>query len=311
MMTRYFKALAVAFGCIVAAGSVSAQESAALPFVRLDRDPVSAGMGFAGAASTAETAYSAFRNSSVIPFSDKKMEVGISGQSWAPDGVESTNINFGTAFKAGNIVGFSFGAAYQAGEEYSVYNESGSAKGTYTPSDLVISVGTGIKILKCLSFGADFRYASQSLSTDNSCSAFAADAFLTYNSSHLGATAGLSSFGSSVKSESGESFSLPTSVTAGVYYKTGESAAGRLDVAVDADYFLSGDLTAAAGLQYSFKNFVFLRAGYHYGSESAVLPSFATLGLGLRYRGVSLDFAYLTANELIGGSMTFGLGFRF
>ena len=311
MMTRYFKALAVAFGFILVAGNVPAQESAALPFVRIDRDPVSAGMGFAGVASTAETAYSSFRNSSVIPFSGRKMDVGISGQSWAPDGVKSTNINFGTAFNTGSLVGFSLGAAYQSGEKYSVYNVSGDSKGTYTPSDLVIGAGTGIKILKCLSFGADFRYARQSLSADYSCSAFGADAFLTYHSSNFDATAGLSSFGSSVKSDSGESFSLPTSATVGVYYKTNESPAGRLDVAVDADCFLSGGLTAAVGLQYSFKNFAFLRAGYHYGSENAVLPSFATLGLGLRYRDVSLDFAYLMANEVIGGSMTFGLGFRF
>ena len=310
-MAGHFKTLAVALGCILATGSLCAKDGVGFPFIRIDRDPVSAGMGFAGVASTGETAYSSFKNSSVIPFSEKKATFGVSGQSWAPDGAKSTNANFGAAFKVSDRIGFSLGAAYQTGEEYAVFNTSGDSKGTYKPSDLVVGVGTGFRILKNISFGADFRYASQSLSVDDSFSVFNADAFLTYHFAGLNVTAGLSSYGSSLKSASGESFSLPTSATFGADWSKALSGNHGMRFAAEADYFFSGAVTAAAGVQYSFRNMVFLRGGYHFGTNDAVLPSFATLGLGVRLFGVSLDLAYLTANDVIGNTLTFGFGYCF
>ena len=98
---------------VMVCGTASAGDDA-LPFVRIVRDPVSASMGFAGVASGAETAYSSFRNSSVIPLSGDRFSTGFSYQNWAPDGVKTSNMNFGAAFKAGRF-GFAVGGAYQMG----------------------------------------------------------------------------------------------------------------------------------------------------------------------------------------------------
>ena len=114
-----------------------------------------------------------------------------------------------------------------------------------------------------------------------------------------------------MKSDSGDSFSLPASATIGADWVRQFSDSHGLRLAVDVDCLFSGNVTAAAGAQYSFKNMLFARAGYHFGTKEAVLPSFATVGLGVRFFGVSLDFAYLTGNDVIGNSMTFGLGYRF
>ena len=70
-------------------------------------------------------------------------------------------------------------------------------------------------------------------------------------------------------------------------------------------------MTAAAGVQYSFRDMVFARAGYHYGADKAVLPSFASAGLGVKFFGVELNVAYLFASDALGGTMTFGLGYSF
>ena len=155
------------------------------------------------------------------------------------------------------------------------------------------------------------RYASQKLSTDNSYSAVSADIFLTYRLSELNITAGVSSIGSSVKSVAGDSFSLPVSATIGADWSKTFSETHGIRIAADADYFFSGNVTVAAGAEYSFKNMAFARAGYHFGTKDAVLPSFATVGLGVRFFGVSLDIAYLTANGVLGNTLTFGLGYRF
>ena len=261
-------------------------------------------------ASGSETAYSSFRNSSVIPLSGDRFSTGFSYQNWAPDGVKTSNMNFGAAFKAGRF-GFAVGGAYQMGEEYTTADASGNPKGTFSPNDMIVNGGVGLRILDNLSAGANVRYASQKLSDDNSYSAIAADFFLTYRLSDLNITAGVSSIGSSVKSDSGDSFSLPASATIGADWARQFSDSHGLRLAVDVDCLFSGNVTAAAGAQYSFKNMLFARAGYHFGTKEAVLPSFATVGLGVRFFGVSLDFAYLTGNDVIGNSMTFGLGYRF
>ncbi len=310
-MSNLKKILMTAMTFLATASFVSAQDGEALPFIRIVRDPVSAGMGFAGVASGTETAYSSFRNSSVIPFAADKLSVGVSGQMWAPDGAKSTNLAFGTAFKTGKRLGFTVGGAYQIGEEYSSMDETGNSAGTFKPNDFVLNAGAGFLILDNLSVGANVRYASQKLSTDNSYSAVSADIFLTYRLSELNITAGVSSIGSSVKSVAGDSFSLPVSATIGADWSKTFSETHGLRIAADADYFFSGNVTVAAGAEYSFKNMAFARAGYHFGTKDAVLPSFATVGLGVRFFGVSLDIAYLTANDVLGNTLTFGLGYRF
>ncbi len=74
---------------VMVCGTASAGDDA-LPFVRIVRHPVSASMGFAGVASGSETAYSSFRNSSVIPLSGDRFSTGFSYQNWAPDGVKTS-----------------------------------------------------------------------------------------------------------------------------------------------------------------------------------------------------------------------------
>ena len=293
------------------AGEVSGRNAEALPFVRIVRDPASAGMGFAEVASVSGTAYSSFRNSAAIPFSAERMSAGVSGQIWAPDGAKSTNLGFGAAFKAGKRFGFSVGGAYQMGEKYSLTDETGNNAGTFRPNDMIINGGVGVRIIDNLAAGVNVRYASQKLSEGNSYSAVAADIFLTYRLLDLNVTAGVSSLGSSVKSESGDSFSIPTSATIGADWSKAISRCHGVRLAADVDYFFSGNVTAAAGAEYSFRNMLFARAGYHFGTNDTVLPSFATFGLGVRLFGVSLDVAYLTANDVIGNTLTLGLGYRF
>ena len=293
------------------AGEASARSAEALPFVRIVRDPVSAGMGFAGVASGSGTAYSSFRNSAVIPFSVERMAVGVSGQMWAPNGTKSTNLGLGAAFKAGKRFGVSIGGVYQQGDNYSIADESGNTTGTFKPKDMILNGGVGVKIIDNLAAGVNVRYASQKLSNDYSYSAMAADIFLTYRLADLNITAGISSLGSSIKSESGDFFRLPASATVGADWSKALTGSHGLRLAADVDCFFSGNIAAAAGAEYSFRNMLFARAGYHYGTEDAVLPSFATIGLGVRFFGISLDVAYLTANDVLGNTLTFGLGYRF
>ncbi len=298
-----------AAACLLSAGAASAQT--AMPTLRVEQDPVSAGMGFAGLASTCGTAYSALRNSSVIPLSDSKMSFGASYQSWAPDGAGDSNMALGAAFKLGEKFALSLAGTMQNGKEYTIMDKSGNDSGTFAPSIVSAGLGVGVKIIDNLAAGVNLRFASQKLSDDDSYSALCGDVFVTYRVSDFNFSAGAASLGGGVKGADGESYSLPASARIGADWTRGFAEVHSLKLDADLDYFFCGDVTAAAGVQYSFKDMLFARAGYHYGAETAVLPSFATIGFGVKYAGVQLNAAYLFASEALGGTMTFGLGYSF
>ena len=292
--------------------SYAQDKNSAHQFIRIPRDPVTGAMAGAGAASSFTTAYSSFRNPAVIPFSDRTVDVGASFQMWAPDGVKSNNVAAGVGYKAGEKFGFSVGFAYDMGAGMDTYDASGKSTGTFSPSEMVLNAGLGFAFTDKLGAGVNVRYSSDKVADGVSTSAFGADAFVLYKAlPELNITAGVSSLGSSVKDASGESFSLPMSATLAGAYAAAIDERNGLDIAVDADYFFTGGITAALGLQYSYDDMVFVRAGYHLGTDKAPLPSFATVGAGFKYAGFSLNVAYLTANNIIGNTLTFGLGVSF
>lgn len=64
-------------------------------------------------------------------------------------------------------------------------------------------------------------------------------------------------------------------------------------------------------MEFGAFSIVYARAGYHFGSKTAVVPSYASVGIGLRYAGVRLDAAYLFASEALGGTMQYTIGYEF
>ncbi|MCI1640313.1 MAG: PorV/PorQ family protein [Bacteroidales bacterium] len=285
----------------------------AMGYSAVVRNPVSAAMGFSGIASSSSMAWSSFSNSAAIPFYNGKFDAQVLYQDWAPtvDAIKSTDIAAGLAFKASDRLGFSLGFVNQSGVSYDLTDENGYSKGSFTPSDIQANIGVGFSLSEKLSAGADLKYLSSKVSDDNSYSAFAADIFAMYRMDDLNLTAGISNFGSSVKDDNGESFDLPASVNFGGAYVVKPGYVQSIEATLDAGYYFSGKFTAACGVQYGLFGTIYLRAGYHYGDDEAVLPSFATAGFGLKLKGVKLDFSYILGNENLKNTMNIGLGIAF
>lgn len=283
----------------------------AMPFARIDRNPVSAGMAFTSAASTTGIAWSSFSNSAVIPFYSHNFDVGASYQNWAPDGTKSTNFNFGAAYKINDFIGVSLGFASQEFQSYEEIDNSGMYIGSFSPNAIIVNGGFGIRLVDQLSIGVNARYIRQNITSGRTLDAYAGDIMLYYQPlKELGLSAGVASVGSRVKSLLGDKFKLPSSAVLAGEYATviGENS---LRADVNLDYYFSGSFLAGVGAEYGFKDMVFLRAGYHYGKDESVLPSFAAVGAGVKFAGVKLDFAYLTANKALGNTITIGLGYSF
>jgi hypothetical protein len=55
-------------------------------------------------------------------------------------------------------------------------------------------------------------------------------------------------------------------------------------------------------------DFVFVRGGYRYGGNSPI-PSFASIGAGVKFMGCKVNFAYILGSETMANTMSFGIGY--
>lgn len=285
----------------------------AMPFTRVPHDPVSLGMGGAGAALTSSMAYSTFRNTAILPYSDQTLDVAASYQMWEPDGSTTHNITVGAGWNINKKIGVALGLTYGAGDKYDIYSTSGANNGTFTPNDIQVNAGFGWKFVDFLSLGGTVKYLHQSLAEDYTYDAVAADIFLMTKLADFTVTAGISSIGGQVEAESGTKYDLPASITVAGGYNHVFGGKHGFDAAVDLDYYYNcSELTAAVGAQYTFKDMVSLRGGYHYGGDSAV-PSYGSVGIGGKIIGIRLDAAYViaTGDSVLKNSFCIGLGYSF
>lgn len=300
---------AAALACLIFSGEASAQEwNGMFAFSGVTRDPVSAGRGFAGVASSSP-AWASFSAPSSVSLSEKKLDVQIAGQQWAPDGVKSTNFAAGVSYRFGKL-GIGAGFAMNAGEKYSLVPVPGQVSGTFTPKDMQIGVSASYAFLDFLSVGVNVKYLNSKVSEYDNYEGVSADVTGTAAFGNFRVSLGVSDVGSSVKSVSGEKFRGPSSAVAGGAWSDRFGKNG-LGAAVDLNAYFSGSFTAAAGVQYDYSDMVFVRAGYHYGADDAFLPSFATAGIGVKFFGVNIDAAYLFGNDFLKNTITVGLGYSF
>lgn len=307
-MNSIFKTIALISAAM--AGFVipaAAQSSEALPFISIERDPVTSAMAGAGVASPSSTSFSAFRNAAAVAFAGEKMDFAVSTQAWTPDAVRSSNINASYNCKFGERFSLSVAGAYQMGEEYDVTDVSGIAQGTYRPSDVLFGVGAGYRITSDFGVGVNLKYASSKVADHTSFGAFAADVFLQYKFADFSVAAGMANIGSKVKAYDGTSYDIPAAAVVGFNYsfKSGKNA---VQANADVDYYVfSSNYAAAIGAEYGYGDMVFVRAGYRYANEGAVMPSFASAGLGVKFLGIKVDLSYLTLDN----SMCLGVSYAF
>ena len=300
--------LTLLFALALVSVTASAQTSDALPFVRTGHSAAREAMACAGSVSGASAAWASFDNAALSAFGDKPLDAAVSYSSWAPS---SGNLFAGgLTYRLGSKIGITAGAYYGLGKEYDVYSNEGVKKGTFTPTQMQFNLGMGYKLLPWLSLGANVHAATETLAEGASYKAFSGDLFLMGHMDSFKFAAGVVSLGTPVKSSTGTSYNLPSSVKlAGGY----EDSFGGISCAVytDLDYFfLASGFSAAVGAELGWDEIASLRAGYHFASKNTPLPNYFSAGLGGRLLGFSLDAAVLLGGQLSGTVLvTLGYGF--
>ena len=282
----------------------------ALPYTAAETDAASLGTAGADLVQTGTIANASFSNAAVIPFSDAKMDVAAGYTMWQPTGVGSTMVNVGAAYNMNNKFGLAVGFLYGMNPAYDITDASGAVKGQFKPSDMHMNVGLAYRFLPFLSVGANVGYATSSLAKDYSYGALAADVFAMAQFSGLRVTAGVANVGTSVKSKNGTAYCLPGSVAVGAGYEMAFADVHSVDVLLDADYYFGGWFAAAAGAAYTYNDLVVVRAGYRYGGASPI-PSYASVGAGVKFAGAKLDLAYLIGSSAMKNTLALSLGYTF
>ncbi|WP_297553713.1 PorV/PorQ family protein [uncultured Alistipes sp.] len=116
---------------------------------------------------------------------------------------------------------------------------------------------------------------------------------------------------------SGSHAALPLNLAAGAAFDTFVTDAHEVTLGVDAGYcFTPGDVRgfqASVGAEYNLMQLLQLRAGYHFGAREAYYPNYASLGAGVRFMHLRLDFAYLFAarDTFLRNTWSVSFGFDF
>ena len=308
-MKKYLLAL-VALS--LSAAAARAQGTDALGFTQINHNPVTSAFAGAGSASNGTAAYAAFSNASILPFYEGKLDVGAGLQLWAPSTSKSTNISVGAAYKIAPRFALSLGYALNNGQAYEVLDYNGQVSGQFSPKDHVIALGAGIGLGDSFSIGLNVRYAMQKLSAEDSFGGVSGDLFVAYQfNPDFRITAGVSTLGTPVTASNRKKFAQPASAKLAIDWGTTFAEVHSIHVMADGEFYFSRNFGAAAGLQYSWNQMVFVRAGYRFASQYCVIPSHLALGIGAKFFGVHIDVSYLTASKALGNTLNIGLGYSF
>lgn len=286
-------------------------QSQTVQFVNINPDPTVTGLSGVSAPAKAN-AFAFWNNSAATVFSESKMEIGASYGQWQPNTSDNSTVAVG-AF--GRITDFlAVTAAYRnfTHKSYTIMDENGINKGKFTPEEYSAGVGLAFKILPILSAGANVNYLSSKIGVGEKADAVTFDicAKAVLEDLSVGLTA--SNLGSKISYNDGAKYSLPSTVKLGAAYSLAINDEHNVTPMAQIGSLIDDfNFFAEAGAEYSYKDFAFVRAGYHYGDEKKYIPSFFSLGLGVRFFGFGLNAAYQLGSSNVNNSFLIALSWGF
>ena len=286
-----------------------------MQFLNLSVDARQSAMGNAGYVFA--NSFAVIQNMAVSMLDDTKpIQIGASYLSWQSSVSNSNNVSIAGLYKFKN---FTLGAGLRHvkySEELIVDNlgNSGSSEIRFLPVEYAIDMGMGYRINDMFMLGSTLRYVNSDLGAIQKASVFAVDLSLLYNKDNLSAGFGFTNLGTKADYGNGSN-QLPLRLRTGLSYSVLSSDLHKIIGVADVSYQLvqgANGLIGGAGVEYGFKDFLFLRTGYHFEQEN-IGASYVTSGLGVSLRGVTLDFSYLIAskNNPVNQSAAVSLGWRF
>ena len=301
-------------------------------WLEIDTGIRSIGMGTAQTASGRGISASAY-NPANLAFIDKQ-EVFFNRTNYIV-GMSHVFMGYATPLSDDEVVGFnvfSFDSGeIEGSEENPFLNESGEG-GTYKVTNFLVKGLYSARIGDQFKVGASLKYMREDID-DMYMQGVAFDAGVNYDLGVFGLILGssITNLGPDIKfqgkglevvdSESGEtivratdSFSLPTTIRFGVESQVmgGNSESFiyndllSLSIALDGIRSMDSYFYSSLGAELGFTDMVFARVGLYMGHDTKKI----SLGLGLKYDWIKIDYAY-TDYGVLGSTGQFGIGLEF
>ena len=239
------------------------------------------------------------------------IDAAISFGMWQPEYASDKMAGAGATWRITRRLAAGILFKYMIQPEYQASTGNGTdvRDGLFSPKEMNVGMGVSFAVLKCLSVGASIRVVNSVLAPEASSTVFGADIGLYFNNKGFSAGLSVNNLGNKVKY--GEKpYSQPMLAKVGAGYSTAFGISS-LSVSAEYDVLFNGAMMAGAGVEYGIKEIAFMRAGYHYGDSCKAVPSYASVGLGVKFWGVHIDASYLFASKTLNNSFSISLGYRF
>ncbi len=296
-MSRRMVALAVMMIICVSSTGARAGDpgTSGFLFLRLGNGARASGMGEAFTA-VADDATSMYWNPAGLASIDG-VELNLSHSEWFVD-IRFEQISVVNEM-LGGAVGLSFtGLFYGDIDRYGAY-PSRVPDGTFSPYDFAFSAGYGTDILPNLAVGAAAKLIYQKIDFESATS-WAADIGVSHKSMIEGLTiaASMLNLGPQAKFVE-EKFYPPLQLRAGAsYLYEAPWVHGNIVVATDVVFPNDGDAKLHMGAEYNYERYVSVRAGY----KSNYYVQGMTFGIGVKYKNLRFDYAFLPIEFELGDS---------
>lgn len=317
------KIILLATALVLSTATLSAQE-----FLTINPDVRTAGMANASVA-TSGGPYSVFNNAASSLFSPNLFEVGFSYSPWMQDVKKGYNLMaLGGYYSFNHKHSLAFGTRFYSEPKFSPdaadypflpkdenNNPILNGLGSFRPLSLSADLGYGYRVNDYLGVSVTARYIRSSygdLMTNNAIDFdVAAYARIPLNRMLEGAwvSTGLkvSNFGFSF-GDSG--YDLPTTVNLGGSLYAPIRDSHTLEASIDMGYRFLPSATKSfgvgIGVEYMLMQILAIRGGYHVADSHGY--DYGTVGAGLRFMHIQLDFSYLFASKKCPWRNTYQVG---
>ncbi len=305
-MKRFLSIIAMASILVV---ELNAQN---VSFINISPDTQSMGIGGASVAIGAN-AFAIYNNPAAMAMSDRTVAFAASYGMWQPQYSNNTLIGVSGFGKIGDKFGIGLSGRYFTHQPFNVTTTTGAIMGQFSPVEYAIDLGASYRVIDILSVGANVRYISSRLGESNVAAAIAADIAVMLKLDDISVALAATNLGSKINYGTAD-YSLSSMIKAGAAYNLRFAQTQRVSLSAEGDYLLKEKgLMAGFGAEYSYNELVMVRLGYHYGDSEKAIPSYASVGLGLQFAGVSVNAAYLLASSgsPLKNTLSFSLGYSF
>lgn len=274
-----------------------------MAFLKLGVSSQGVAMGDAMSASASGAAATYYNPAGILTRTSTSPTFLVMHKEW----IQDTRSQFiGTAFGLGENDALGVAVNTTTVSDIEIRTRPGDAQGTFTARDLALSVSYGHQVAEHIRAGVSVRYLYEQILVDDA-SGIAGDIGVQVDTPIEGLVAGaaIANIGS-MNAMRSDAIVLPLLARFGVAYPVAlPSLDARALLAVDGLHlFREGRTLAAFGGELLFADLVSVRAGYQSGSEGRGL----SLGGGVRYGIVSVDYAYSKLASALGNGHTIALG---